>query len=40
MLVFLHDIFFVIPNKKSEALAHAHTLTLFVVPSGLEPELF
>ena len=27
-------------NKKSEVLALAHTLTLFVVPSGLEPELF
>ena len=27
-------------NKKSEALALAPALTLFVVPSGLEPELF
>ena len=27
-------------NKKSEALAPAYALTLFVAPSGLEPELF
>jgi hypothetical protein len=27
-------------NKKSELLALTHTLALFVVPSGLEPELF
>jgi hypothetical protein len=27
-------------KKKSEALALATALTLFVVPSGLEPELF
>ena len=27
-------------NKKSELLAFALTLALFVVPSGLEPELF
>ena len=27
-------------NKKSEALAPVPALTLFVAPSGLEPELF